>query len=245
MDDTLILCYHAVASAWNDTVAVSDVRFTAQMALLRRLGYRGVTFTEAVTGASSGRRVAITFDDGFHSVLDRAWPILDRHGWPGTVFAVTDYADEGRLIGWPTLDRWRGTDQEHELRTLDWSELTRLQAAGWEIGSHTASHPHLTQLPRAAVVDELERSRRACEEHLAMTPSLAYPYGDVDPQVVAVAREVGYTVAAALPDRLHAPRTLESPRVGVYNIDHMARFAVKIVPLGRRLRTIRTEPATT
>lgn len=237
MNDTLILCYHAVASDWEDTVAVSERRFAAQIALLHRFGYHGVTFSDAASHTASGKRVAVTFDDAFHSVLDRAFPILQRHGWPATVFVVTDYGDGSRPIAWPRLDQWLGTSHESELRALDWRELKRLQLAGWEVGSHTCSHPHLTELTREALHRELADSRQACEEHLGSCDSLAYPYGDVNPDVVAVARESGYRAAAALPGRLHPVRTLEWPRVGVYNIDHLLRFVAKAAPQGRRLRT--------
>jgi len=238
LNDTLILCYHAVASGWDDAIAVSEDRFVAQMAWLNRLGYRGVTFSEAVHDLAGGRRVAVTFDDAFHSVLDRAFPVLDGHGWPGTVFVVTDYGDGTRPIGWPTLDRWLGTSREPELRALDWLELNRLQQAGWEVGSHTRTHPHLTRLAPEAVRRELADSLAACQEHLGSCPSLAYPYGDVNAEVVAVARDVGYRTAAALPGRrLHPVRTLEWPRIGIYNADHLLRFAAKSVPLSRRLRT--------
>src|ERR687883_575325 len=107
--DTLILCYHAISDEWADPVAVSATRFADQLGLLSALGYRGVTFTEAVEEEPRGRRVAVTFDDAFRSVLDRALPILDALGWPATVFAVTDYGEGDRLISWPTLDAWLGT----------------------------------------------------------------------------------------------------------------------------------------
>lgn len=233
MNDTLILCYHAIASTWDDPVAVSEARFAAQVRALRRLGYRGVTFTEAVLGTPSGRRVAVTFDDAFKSVLDRALRVLDDAGWPGTIFAVTDYAGEGRPVAWPRLDVWLGTPHEPELATLDWSQLRRLRDAGWEIGSHTCTHPHLPTLPAAEIRRELEVSRELVSAELGACRSLAYPYGDVSAEVVRIARAAGYETAAALPARLHGPRPLEWPRVGVYNLDHLPRFLAKAIPLRR------------
>jgi peptidoglycan/xylan/chitin deacetylase (PgdA/CDA1 family) len=239
-NDTLILCYHAISDAWTDPVAVSETRFAAQLSLLSALGYRGVTFSEAVEADSRGRRVAVTFDDAFESVLERALPILDAMGWPGTVFVVTDYAQSDRLISWPTLDDWLGTGYEYELRALSWHQLGQLQTAGWEIGSHTCTHPHLTQLSEAEIRTELIQSRLDCETQLgSRCLSVAYPYGDCDQTVVAAATAAGYRTGAALPSRPHPPRTMEWPRVGVFNRDGLLRFAAKTVPLSRRLRTQR------
>jgi peptidoglycan/xylan/chitin deacetylase (PgdA/CDA1 family) len=231
--DTLILCYHAIASGWKDPVAVSEARFASQVGLLRRLGYRGVTFSDAVLGEAEGRRVAVTFDDAFRSVLERALPVLDAAGWPGTVFAVTGHAEDGAPAAWPRLDVWLGTPHEAELATLDWDGLARLRDAGWEVGSHTVSHPHLTALAPGEMAAELTRSRDAVIARLGSCASLAYPYGDVNEEVVDAAREAGYDAAAALPARLHEARSHEWPRVGIYNVDRLPRFMTKIVSVRR------------
>lgn len=238
--DTLILCYHALSDRWSDPVAVSQRRFAGHMRLLGQLGYAGVTFTDAVLTRSSGRRVAITFDDAFTSVAALALPILRACGWPATVYAVSSCADSGGLATWPTLDSWLGTRYEDELRTMNWEQLRDLQAAGWEIGSHTATHPHLTQLSPDRVRLELQESRRAVEQQIdGPCRSIAYPYGDVDAGVVALAEEAGYEAGAALPAGLHEERPLEWPRVGVYEVDHTLRLLAKSLPVARRLRSRR------
>jgi peptidoglycan/xylan/chitin deacetylase (PgdA/CDA1 family) len=236
--DTLILCYHAISNAWTDPIAVSEARFADQLSLLSRLGYRGVTFTEAVRAQPAGKRVAVTFDDAFQSVRDRALPILEGLGWPGTVFVVSDYGEGDRLIGWPTLDAWLGTSYEHELKALSWHDLGQLHAAGWEVGSHTSTHPHLTELSAAELRQELVNSRQECEARLG-TPclSIAYPYGDCNRTVVDAAVKAGYRAGAALPSPLYRPRRMDWPRVGVFNRDRLLRFAIKALPPSRRLRT--------
>ena len=238
MSDTLVLCYHAISDSWTDPAAVRSTDFAAQLSLLSRLGYQGVTFSEAVEGVGPGRRVAVTFDDAFRSVLTRGRPLLARLGWPATVFAVTDYGVGTRLIDWPQLGDWLGTSQESELQPLSWGELRDLAAAGWEIGSHTCSHPHLSRLTESELRRELGESRRVCEAELERPcVSVAYPYGDCNRSVTDMARDVGYRTGAALPQRLHPIRSLEWPRVGVYNVDRLPRFATKALPISRRLRT--------
>jgi peptidoglycan/xylan/chitin deacetylase (PgdA/CDA1 family) len=236
--DTLVLCYHAISDGWKDSVAVSRSRLAGHMQLLKRRGYRGVTFNEAVLQSSPERRVAITFDDAFVSVAALAAPILRSYGWPGTVFAVSSCAESGGVASWPRLDAWLGTDSEAELRTMGWDELRRLHREGWEIGSHTVTHPYLTRLPSEEVLRELADSRITIEAQLREPcRSIAYPYGDVDGRVAAIAREAGYAAGAALPAGLHAEHELQWPRVGVYEKDHPLRFLAKTMPGFRRLRT--------
>ena len=139
--------------------------------------------------------------------------------WPG----------RGWITGWEA-------PHERELIPHSWLELRGLADAGWEIGSHTRSHPHLTSLDDERLDAELQGSKRRCEDELDRPClSIAYPYGDVDSRVSAAAARAGYEAGATL--SLHAPRPLEWPRVGVYSIDAGWRYRLKVSPALRRLRT--------
>ena len=236
--DTLVLSYHAVSPTWTAHHSVTPTRFERQISLLVERGYRGVTFTDAVSSRARGRVVAVTFDDAYRSVIELARPILDRFGLPATLFAPTDYVDEERPLTRCAGDHWLNGPHGHELTPMSWSELRTLADAGWEIGSHSGSHPHLTGLDGRALEDELLRSKAACERHLSRRcTSLAYPYGDVDARVVAAAARAGYRVGAALPyGRLGARDTLAWPRINVNTLDNEVLFRLKISPAVRRLR---------
>jgi peptidoglycan/xylan/chitin deacetylase (PgdA/CDA1 family) len=115
-----------------------------------------------------------------------------------------------------------------------------LAASGWEIGSHSCSHPRLTQVTDAALQAELRDSRAVLERQLGRCTSLAYPYGDVDSRVVEAAREAGYEAAVGLPLRLNGRDHLNWPRVGIYHTDRGWRYRAKV---GRSLRRFRASAA--
>jgi len=237
MNDVIVLCYHALSPTWEADLSTTPERFERQMALLCSRGYRGATFTEAVSSPPRGRVMAVTFDDAYRSVIERGLPILGRLGIPATVFAPTDFIDSEKPMSWPGIDRWIGGPHERELTPMSWAELRTLADADWEIGSHTGSHPHLTELDDDALEDELARSKALCERHLGCPcTSLAYPYGDLDARVIAATRSAGYRAAASLPSRLQARDQLEWPRIGVYHRDDHARFRLKVSPTVTRLR---------
>lgn len=204
------------------------------MELLLERGYRGITFADAVRGAA-GKLMAVTFDDAFHSVLALARPILDRLGVPGTVFVPTDFPDRDAPMSWPGIEEWVGGPHEDELRPISWEGLGSLASGGWEIGSHTRSHPRLTRLSDERLEAELTGSRAECEGRLGLPcRTLAYPYGHRDPRVVEAARGAGYTAAATLPTKIEAAAPLEWPRIGVYRPDGSRSFRLKVSPLIRR-----------
>jgi len=235
MRDVLVLCYHAFSPNWPAELSVRPEALERQLEGLVRRGYRGATFTEAITQPAAPRTLAVTFDDAFLSVARVAEPILSRLALPGTVFVPTAFPDSGRRLAWPGVDHWLEGAHAGELEPLSWAQLRELGDRGWEVGSHTRSHPRLTALGDAELADELAGSRRECEQRMGRPcPSLAYPYGDVDPRVVEAARAAGYATGAALPPRAHRVRPLEWPRVGVYHADGHRRFALKASPVVRR-----------
>ena len=236
-DSILVLAYHAVSETWPAALAVTPAQLRTQLEWLLERGYRASTLHDAVTSKPAGSTLVVTFDDAYRSVLERAYPILSSLGVPGTVFVATDFADRERLLEWPGIDQWRGGRYEAELRGLRWTELGELADNGWEIGSHTCTHPRLTELPDKELSRELRDSRAACEQALGRPCySLAYPYGDVDARVTAAAAAAGYAVAAI--DDPGRPTTFAWPRVGVYRGNSMRVFRLKVSPTVGRLRTL-------
>jgi peptidoglycan/xylan/chitin deacetylase (PgdA/CDA1 family) len=233
-DDTLVLCYHAVSETWPADLSTTPEAIEGQLATLVERGYRGVTFSEAVE-AGAGRRVAVTFDDAYRSVHALALPILDRLGLPGTVFVPTAHVDSEAPMSWAGIDRWIGGPHEQELLCMGREQLLDLERRGWEIGAHTHSHPRLSQVSADGLAAEIERPRQLLGEWLGKPcRSLAYPYGDFSPRVLAATRDAGYSAAATLTTTPPAYDPLLWPRVGVYNGEAEWRFRLKVSPLARR-----------
>jgi peptidoglycan/xylan/chitin deacetylase (PgdA/CDA1 family) len=244
MGDPLVLCYHAVSERWPASLSVTPEAFERQLRLLCRRGFRGATFEQAVSQPSERRTVAVTFDDAYLSVVELAKPILDAVGFPATVFVPTNFpSSAGQPMAWKGIDTWLGGPYERELRPLSWEQLGMLADAGWEIGSHTCSHPRLTSLSDEELGRELSDSRSTVAERLGRPcATLAYPYGDHDERVLEATRMAGYGLAGTLPRRLSPVSRLAWPRVGIYHDDDERRFRLKTSAAIRWLRGTRLWP---
>ena len=134
---------------------------------------------EALAGGRSlpDRSLAITIDDAFLSVYQEAWPRLREAKLPFTLFVVT-----GSLGG----DGY-----------MSWDQLRELAASGQvEIGSQSANHGHMTELPPEEMKRELERSRARIREELGLEAGLfAYPYGEYSLVLRDLAAAAGYRAA--------------------------------------------------
>jgi peptidoglycan/xylan/chitin deacetylase (PgdA/CDA1 family) len=159
--------------------------------------------------------VLLTFDDGYRDVLRYAAPVLRRLHMPATVYVITERVS-GRDPTW-----------------LSWADLRSMETMGIDVGSHTVAHRDLTRLPPAAGMWQLVRSRRALERHLHHPVQwFAYPFGGVDPAVVAMTRKAGYVLAVttkqgSLQDRQHP---LQMHRLEVLDSTGVAGVAALVAP---------------
>jgi peptidoglycan/xylan/chitin deacetylase (PgdA/CDA1 family) len=222
--EPLVLCYHATSATWSHRLSVSPDVLERQLRLLIRRRYRAVPAADVVGGR--GRLLHVTFDDAFQSVLDVV-PVLERLGVPATVFACSDLADGGRTF--PIMRLPGDADPPAaDLRTLSWDGLRALVERGHEVGSHTASHPFLSQISARELRRELVDSRERLEAGLGRPCRfLAYPYGDHDERVREAARQAGYDAAFALPGRARPFDRFGVPRIGIWQKDGLARFTLK------------------
>jgi peptidoglycan/xylan/chitin deacetylase (PgdA/CDA1 family) len=236
MTDVLVLCYHALSPTWESELSLTPETFEYQVRHLLDRGWHPTTFAAAVLEPPASRTLAITFDDAFASVKRYAAPVLARLGAPATIFAPTAFIG-GRPLSWAGLDTWQDTPDAGELDAMTWDDLGALAKLGWEIGSHTQTHPRLTELSAPDLERELVESRDECSRILGVAcRSIAYPYGDVDARVADAARRVGYCAGAALPSRLERLGPYRYPRVAIYRHDASWRFRLKAARPVRELR---------
>lgn len=189
----MVAMYHSVAPDPEDPyrVTVHPDRFAAQMAWLARHGRRGVAVRDllaAVPGANRGL-VGLTFDDGYADFAEHALPVLRRHGFGATVFAIA-----GRL---GEQNDWDSEGPRKAL--LTGAQLAELASAGVEIGSHGMRHVRLPQATDADLRSETAASRRLLAEITGQdVAGFCYPYGDLDARAERSVREAGYDYACAI-----------------------------------------------
>ena len=241
MADVVVLCYHAVSPSWPSALAVTPQSLEEQIRHLLARGYRPRRFTEAVLDRPREDTFAVTFDDGYRSVYDLALPLMRSLQVPGTLFVTTSFIGSDRPMSWAGITEWLDGEHAAELLPVDWGQLEELRDAGWEIGSHTRTHPHLTELGDAPLREELEGARRDLAARLGSCTSIAYPYGDVDARVARAAGAAGYSVGGTLPEHFPLrPRPLLWPRVGVYGYQGASEFRRHA---SRPMRLVRATPA--
>lgn len=120
--------------------------------------------------AYSGKRIAITFDDGASATnVGRVLDILDNYNAKSTFFFTGEWILANPVTARKIVDR------------------------GHKLESHTVSHPYLTQLSDAQIRYQLNRSREIIKDTVGTTSYLMRPpYGDISDRVLRITGETGY-----------------------------------------------------
>jgi peptidoglycan/xylan/chitin deacetylase (PgdA/CDA1 family) len=120
--------------------------------------------------------VTFTFDDGYQNQFDNALPVLKKYHLPATFFVYTQAL---RKTETQTSD------------AMTWNEVIELVQSGFEVGSHTRSHPHLIHMSTPDVWTEMEEPALEIKTNTGVYPSsFASPYGQFDDRVLAFARKL-------------------------------------------------------
>ncbi|HEX3738023.1 MAG TPA: polysaccharide deacetylase family protein [Solirubrobacterales bacterium] len=175
-----ILVYHALGEAPPSEaypgLYVPDDEFEEEMSWLARKGYEGVTLDQVERawyhgGTLPAKPIVITFDNGYPEQVTFAPEVLSRYGWPGVLFEIT----------------------EEHLRPFEIRPVIEL---GWEVDSHSATHPNLTELSGSELEYQVAASRRYLRRKFGVpSDNFCYPSSEYDAGTIAAVKEAGYVGA--------------------------------------------------
>lgn len=124
--------------------------------------------------------VVLTFDDGYKSFYDNAFPLLKKYQFKAIEFVITN------VTTYPAY--------------LSWNQIIELDKSGLvEIGAHTRTHPSLNTLSKSGIDNEVKGSKSDIESHIGKTIHwFAYPYGTYNDLVISSVKDAGFTGAVSV-----------------------------------------------
>ncbi|GAB6159002.1 hypothetical protein JCM39194_22020 [Desulfotomaculum varum] len=238
----LVLNYHHLDARPRTSSTISPALFAEHMKYLKEQGYQVISLQqlkdyllkEPARGHTDNkplprRAVLITFDDGYASFYEHAFPVLKQYNFPAAMFTIA-----GKVSNSP-----------NEIPKLTWAQVKEMAAGGLvDFQSHTYNMHYLVGkksalLAEAArqVREDLQLSRDVLAFHTGRpVNAIAYPYGHWDRPLLQLARQEGFVLGFTLyPGAVQkGMNPLHLPRVAVgdekINVQEFARLLQKYLP---------------
>src|SRR6185312_15327856 len=166
----------------------------------------------------------VTFDDGWKSQYEVAWPIMKKYGYPFTMFIYTEGVRGGSLGGG---------------EAITWEQLADMRDNGVDIEGHSATHQDLREGHTITLIsggkrtrtkvtgpqyeqwmqNEVVGSKQLLEQRLGIKVNcFAVPFGNYNEHVKEIARNSGYEAMFTVYGQ---PITFTSP------MDSIGRYAIE------------------
>jgi len=187
-DSAVVLLYHHVAEDTPPSTSISPSDFEAHLRYLRDNGFTVIALNRVIESLRSGKAlpdktVVITFDDGYSSIYDTAFPLLETYGYPFTLFVSTGPIDDG-------LNNY-----------MNWDQIREMSDAGVLIANHMIDHPYMLEAAAGEsntqrltrLRQDLQQAEHRIEQETGQSHRyLAYPYGEYDPAIKSLLEESGF-----------------------------------------------------
>jgi len=214
-----ILMYHVIGPAAGSEdypgLFLDTKDFQDQVDWLADNGYTAVTLVQVQHAWYDGgtlppKPIVFSFDDGYLGQYLYAMPILEKKGWAGQLNLKSEGSD------------------------LSSKQVKKMYRAGWEIASHTISHPDLTTLDPATLEHELVGSKEELEKDLGIDiVNFCYPAGKYDDEVIAAVRRAGYRGATTVnPGLAEKSMPFELNRIRIDKGDGAESLSEKLAATG-------------
>ncbi|MCP4694911.1 MAG: polysaccharide deacetylase family protein [Desulfobacterales bacterium] len=181
-----VLVYHRFSRDKSDKLIVTEEAFKAQMNFLKEDGWTVISLERFFDfldfkAAIPEKSVVLTFNDGWRSLYEIAYPVLKAHGHPATLFVYTDFISGGK--------------------SMSWDQIKELSENGFDIQSLTRSHRNLAKMKKGetfqayfnALVEEIAAAEKTIERSVGVAGAhLAFPYGASNNLVRAILKKRGY-----------------------------------------------------
>src|SRR3954465_11377789 len=147
----LIFCYHRLVDKIRyPGTEITPAAFEAEMKELKDKGITVISMQDLLAWKRGEKNIpprsaVISFDDGWKSQYEVAWPILKKYGYPFTMFIYTEGVRGGSLGGG---------------EAITWEQLADLRDNGVDIQAHSATHQDMRQNQPITVVQNGKRTKK-------------------------------------------------------------------------------------
>lgn len=187
--------------------------FEQQMKYLHDQGYKSLYFSE-LNDSVPDKSIIVSFDDGFKSVYQNAYPIMKKYHIKGNVYLPTKFID-------------------NDSHFMTWKMVKELSSNGFEMQAHTHNHLDIRTLSKEKMKKEINESNLLFQKHLQYIPqAFCMPYGAFNSKSIRLLKNIGKYeyILGSYYGRVNEKEVNNKvlPRIGISNDDSLTIFEKKI-----------------
>lgn len=185
-----VLMYHDISDWFKDDYTISPSQFASHMEWLYSNGYQTLPVKELadVTWDDNKRVVIITFDDGYESFMEYAFPLLKGYGFKATINVIGKYV--GTFID---FDRNRPVLSWDEYRYLIKSGVVDVGCHSYDLHMWRNGVGGVKAFSRKEIEKDLQLFQEVLKKETGNTANiLAWSYGIYDKESIEIAKQAGF-----------------------------------------------------
>ena len=225
---TKILTYHNLGKppkgAKLKTLFVGREQLKRQVKLLKFMGFNFLSLGDLLLNKNTKKGVLLTFDDAYLDFWENALPTFMELKVRSVIFVPV------ALVG--SYNQWDYDRIRIKKPIMNWEHIKELHSLGFEIGSHSLTHPYLSKIDPQKAWEEIYTSKVILEDKLGTEiKAFCYPYGDYSQQVRDMVQRAGYSIAFTTRHGSfeESENFFEVRRITIFGNDFLPKFLYKVL----------------
>ncbi|MBB6673156.1 polysaccharide deacetylase family protein [Cohnella nanjingensis] len=233
-DQVIVLMYHDVSQTPLNDKSLTVDRFSEQLKLMKEAGFNWITMEQYVNFMLHGGRVPnnavlLTFDDGYASFYQYAYPLLRQYQAPATSFLIVSTVGNPKAKGVPKLN-WDQVQEMHQNGISFYSHtynshmefpvakngkrIRGVLAAPLYMNINGEKRVETHEEYLARITKDLDKANQVLAVKLGnRLKVIAFPYGDFSKDLLQVCHQLGMDVTFTVKRGINGPEDRNGYRV--------------------------------
>lgn len=206
------------------TLFVAKEQLKRQLKLLKFMGFDFLSLRDLLLNKKVKKGVLLTFDDAYLDFWGKALPIFMELKVRSVIFVPV------ALVG--SYNQWDYDRIRIKKPIMNWGQIKELHSLGFEIGSHSLTHPYLSKIDPQKAWEEIYTSKVILEDKLGTEiRAFCYPYGDYNQRIKDMVQRAGYSIAFTTRHGSfeESENLFEVRRITIFGNDFLPKFLYKVL----------------
>lgn len=183
-DSAVAFMYHRFDESKYPSTSIKMEQFSDQLNYLEKNNYNIWHISKIISFIQNKKElppktVALTIDDAYFSLYEKAYPLLKEKGFSFSVMVSTNPIDA------------------NSKNYMSWEQMREMKGHGAEFINHSVMHQYLIKKDKKEITNEILKAQKRLQNELGSSTNenprlFSYPFGEYDTRMESILEELGY-----------------------------------------------------